>query len=137
LRVLYLDDDPKRRQYRARRLRSAYDEWREAVDAVDPALDALHDDWQVRGWLGTARFPKDLDSDEAGNLNGIVIFARGRLIHTVNPDGGRKMYDFLVNAGVEVQFLPFRWREDLERANYILRYAWPDGEHPPLPGSTR
>jgi hypothetical protein len=34
--------------------------------------------WQIRGWIGTARFPKDLDS---GNLNGVVVFASGRLIH--------------------------------------------------------
>jgi len=29
----------------------------------------------------TARFPKELDSEEAGNLNSIVVFARGRLFH--------------------------------------------------------
>ena len=36
---------------------------------------------KVSGWIGTARFPKQLDSEDAGNLNGIVVFARGRLFH--------------------------------------------------------
>src|SRR5262249_53713174 len=37
--------------------------------------------WRVKGWIGTARKPKDLESGEAGNMNGIVVFARGRLFH--------------------------------------------------------
>ncbi len=36
---------------------------------------------RVNGWIGTARYPKQLDSKEAGNLNSIVVFARGRLFH--------------------------------------------------------
>jgi len=37
--------------------------------------------WNVRGWIGTASRPKQLDSEDAGNLNGIVVLARGRLFH--------------------------------------------------------
>lgn len=39
-----------------------------------------HEDWKVRGWLGAAEEPKKLKHDEAGSMNGIVVFARGRLI---------------------------------------------------------
>lgn len=34
--------------------------------------------WRVRGWIGTSKKPKDLEH-VAGNLNGIVVVARGRL----------------------------------------------------------
>lgn len=34
----------------------------------------------VRGWIGSAPKPRDLETDEAGNLNSLVVFARGRLI---------------------------------------------------------
>lgn len=34
--------------------------------------------WRVRGWIGTSKKPKDLEG-AAGNLNGIVLAARGRL----------------------------------------------------------
>ncbi|MDZ4744710.1 MAG: ATP-binding protein [bacterium] len=37
--------------------------------------------WELRGWLGTAKKPKELDNDDSGNLNGIVVFSRGRLFH--------------------------------------------------------
>lgn len=33
----------------------------------------------IRGWIATSNYPKDL-STSAGNLNGIVVMARGRLI---------------------------------------------------------
>ena len=39
------------------------------------------EDRSVNGWIGTARLPKQLDSEDTGNLNGIVVFARGRLFH--------------------------------------------------------
>ncbi|HLP27914.1 MAG TPA: hypothetical protein VK147_04675, partial [Candidatus Didemnitutus sp.] len=38
-------------------------------------------DWKVNGWLGTVQKPKQLESVESGNLNGVVVLARGRLIH--------------------------------------------------------
>lgn len=70
---------------RARRLRSAYDEWRDAVDAVDPALDALHDAW-VAEVLRTAL---DLDEstlragDEAGDSVRTLLAEHD---HTVVPE---------------------------------------------------
>lgn len=36
--------------------------------------------YSSEGWIGSARKPRDLDTDEAGNLNSIVVFARGRLV---------------------------------------------------------
>lgn len=40
------------------------------------------DDWQVRGWIGTARTPSDLaDQDGVGSLKNIIVLARKRPIH--------------------------------------------------------
>lgn len=40
------------------------------------------DDWQVRGWIGTARTPSDLaDRDGVGSLKNIIVLARKRPIH--------------------------------------------------------
>ena len=40
------------------------------------------DDWEVRGWIGTARTPSDLvEDDEAGSLKNVMILARKRPIH--------------------------------------------------------
>lgn len=51
-------------------------------EAVDERIAEWNPSWAIRGWIGTAAKPKDLDGGkELGNLNGIVVFARGRLIH--------------------------------------------------------
>ena len=47
---------------------------------VPNKVSTTHPDWQVAGWLGAAEEPKKLKHDEAGSMNGIVVFARGRLI---------------------------------------------------------
>lgn len=63
--------------------------------------------WKVRGWLGTARKPKQLDSKEAGNLNSIVVFARGRLFHENILDrvnDGRLFTKYLTGQ-IEAEFL--------------------------------
>ena len=41
--------------------------------------DVWDEGWRVNGWIGTVRQPKQLDHEDAGNLNGIAVFARGRL----------------------------------------------------------
>lgn len=63
--------------------------------------------WHVSGWLGTARKPKDLDDDEAGNLNGIVVFARGRLFHENVLDrlNDGRLYTKYLTGQVEADFL--------------------------------
>ena len=69
------------------------------------------DDWppgrNVKGWIGTSRRPKELDSAEAGNLNGIVVFARGRLFHENildKVDDGR-LYTKYLTGQIEADFL--------------------------------
>jgi hypothetical protein len=61
----------------------------------------------VSGWLGTAHKPKDLDDDEAGNLNGIVVFARGRLFHENVLDrlNDGRLYTKYLTGQIEADFL--------------------------------
>ena len=63
--------------------------------------------WMVRGWLGTARKPKQLDSKEAGNLNGIVVFARGRLFHEniLDKVNDGRLYTKYLTGQIEAEFL--------------------------------
>ncbi len=63
--------------------------------------------WRVSGWLGTARKPKDLDDEEAGNLNGIVVFARGRLFHENVLDrlNDGRLYTKYLTGQIEADFL--------------------------------
>lgn len=57
------------------------------VNVINPTLvhGTIPDtpDWNVRGWIGTAKSPSDLKSPEdsrINSLNSIVVIARGRLI---------------------------------------------------------
>lgn len=65
------------------------------------------EDWNVNGWIGTVRLPKQLDSDEAGNLNGIVVFARGRLFHENILDriNDGRLYTKYLTGQIEADFL--------------------------------
>lgn len=58
-----------------------------AANVINPTLISGtvlgHSDWNVRGWIGTAKSPTDLKSPEdsrINSLNSIVVIARGRLI---------------------------------------------------------
>ncbi len=68
-------------------------------------------DWEenrvVRGWLGTACKPKQLDNQEAGNLNGIVVFARGRLFHEniLDKVNDGRLYTKYLTGQIEAEFL--------------------------------
>lgn len=64
-------------------------------------------DWKVTGWIGTARFPKDLDSEDSGNLNGIVVFARGRLFHenVLDKLNDGRLYTKYLTGQIEADFL--------------------------------
>lgn len=77
---------------------------RESLSARFEAWDSA---WRVSGWLGTARKPKDLDDDEAGNLNGIVVFARGRLFHENVLDrlNDGRLYTKYLTGQIEADFL--------------------------------
>jgi hypothetical protein len=76
-------------------------------ESVDARLDTWEPTWSVRGWIGTAAKPKDLDSKEAGNLNGIVVFARGRLIHENVLDrlNDGRLYTKYITGQIEADFL--------------------------------
>ncbi|WP_293653045.1 ATP-binding protein [Thiolapillus sp.] len=76
-------------------------------EALPNRLDAWDSDRLVKGWLGTVAKPKDLDSDEAGNLNGIVVFARGRLFHENILDklNDGRLYTKYLTGQIEADFL--------------------------------
>lgn len=84
-------------------------------ESVDARLDSWDPAWSVRGWLGTARFPKDLDSKEAGNLNGIVVFARGRLFHENVLDrlNDGRLYTKYLTGQIEADFLDIDDQPDI------------------------
>ncbi len=73
------------------------------------------EDWRVRGWLGTARKPKQLDSRETGNLNGIVVFARGRLFHEniLDKVNDGRLYTKYLTGQIEAEFLDRDDRPDI------------------------
>lgn len=95
--------------------------WQFGEDALDltPASQLLEQEslpnrsegwdvgWTVSGWIGTARFPKQLDSEDAGNLNGIVVFARGRLFHENILDklNDGRLYTKYLTGQIEADFL--------------------------------
>lgn len=61
---------------------------------------------RLKGWVATAYLPKDLETD-AGNMNGIVVMARGRLIQEdilVNVNDGR-MYTTYLTGQIEADVL--------------------------------
>lgn len=69
-------------------------------------LDGWEDDWAIKGWIGTAHKPKDLVS-VAGNLNGIVVVARGRLFQEnilAEFNDGRHYTKYLTGQ-IEADFL--------------------------------
>ena len=73
------------------------------------------ENWMVGGWLGTARKPKQLDSREAGNLNGIVVFARGRLFHEniLDKVNDGRLYTKYLTGQIEAEFLDRDDRPDI------------------------
>jgi len=76
-------------------------------EALPNRFDAWDPGWKVSGWIGTARFPKQLDSEDAGNLNGIVVFARGRLFHENILDklNDGRLYTKYITGQIEADFL--------------------------------
>ncbi len=76
-------------------------------ESLPAAAPDVCSDWKVRGWLGTARKPKDLDSREAGNLNGIVVLARGRLFqeNILDRVNDGRLYTKYLTGQIEAEFL--------------------------------
>lgn len=63
--------------------------------------------WSVKGWIGTVRLPKQLDDEEAGNLNSIVVLSRGRLFHEniLDKVNDARLYTKYLTGQVEADFL--------------------------------
>ena len=76
-------------------------------ESLPNRFDTWDPGWGVSGWIGTARFPKQLDSEDAGNLNGIVVFARGRLFHENILDklNDGRLYTKYLTGQIEADFL--------------------------------
>lgn len=84
----------------------------EPLDNVGEGWDP---EWRVRGWVGTVDRPKRLSTPE-GNLNSIVILARGRLVdEDVLPRiSGAEFYTKYLTGQVEADFL-----DDSESADIV------------------
>jgi len=76
-------------------------------ESLPNRFDTWDTGWKVSGWIGTARFPKQLDSEDAGNLNGIVVFARGRLFHenVLDKLNDGRLYTKYLTGQIEADFL--------------------------------
>ena len=76
-------------------------------DELPSGLVGWDANWKVDGWIGTARRPKQLDSKDAGNLNSIVVFARGRLFHENILDklNDGRIYTKYLTGQIEANFL--------------------------------
>lgn len=70
-------------------------------------IDSWEDGWRINGWIGTARYPKQLDNKDAGNLNSIVVLARGRLLHENILDklNDGRLYTKYITGHIEADFL--------------------------------
>ena len=76
-------------------------------DILPDRLPEWDDSWSVTGWIGTASLPKQLDNDDTGNLNSIVVFARGRLFHENILDklNDGRLYTKYLTGQIEADFL--------------------------------
>lgn len=84
-------------------------------ESLSDRFDAWDATWGVKGWIGTARKPKDLESAEAGNMNGIVVFARGRLFHENILDklNDARIYTKYLTGQIEADFLDVDDKPDI------------------------
>jgi hypothetical protein len=78
-------------------------------------LQDWNPNWSISGWVGTATLPKQLDNEEAGNLNGIVVFARGRLFHENILDklNDGRLYTKYLTGQIEADFLDEDSEQDI------------------------
>ena len=76
-------------------------------EPLPPQLDGWNPNWSVKGWIGTARLPKQLDNEDAGNLNSIVVLARGRLFHEniLDKVNNGRLYTKYLTGQIEADFL--------------------------------
>lgn len=85
------------------------------TEHLPDCLGDWEDDWRIKGWVGTATLPKDLDDDAAGNLNSIVVFARGRLLHEniLEKINDGRFYTKYLTGQIEAEFLDLDDEQDI------------------------
>jgi len=83
-------------------------------DHLIGALEAWPSDWSIRGWIGTVSRPKQLET-EAGNLNSIVIHARGRLFleNVLDRINDGRLYTKYLTGQIEADFLDLDELDDI------------------------
>ncbi|WP_419837862.1 ATP-binding protein [Candidatus Poriferisodalis sp.] len=75
---------------------------------LDEYKVGARDDWEVRGWIGTARTPSDLaDDGEGGSLKNIMVLARKRPIHEgiIDKLDFSRVFGNYVTGQIEADFL--------------------------------
>ena len=85
------------------------------IEDLPGRLDEWESDWRIKGWVGTASLPKDLDDEAAGNLNSIVVFARGRLLHEniLEKINDGRFYTKYLTGQIEAEFLDLDDEQDI------------------------
>ena len=83
--------------------------------SLDDTIVDTNSDWLINGWIGTARDPKRLNDDEAGNMNGIVLLARGRLFHEniAESISDGRIYTKYITGQINADFLDVTDRADI------------------------
>jgi len=81
-------------------------------ETVDGALEGRPGDWSIRGWVGTVTKPKQLETPD-GNLNSIIVLARGRLLleNILDRINDGRLYTKYLTGQIEADFLD---KDDLD-----------------------
>ena len=76
-------------------------------DRLPDRLESWDADQHISGWIGTARLPRQLDDKDAGNLNSIVLFSKGRLFHEniLDKVNDGRIYTKYLTGQIEANFL--------------------------------
>ena len=83
---------------------------------LDECKVAARDEWEVRGWIGTARTPSDLaDDGEGGSLKNIMVLARKRPIHEgiIDKLDFSRVFGNYVTGQIEADFLDVDDEDDI------------------------
>ena len=80
--------------------------------------DGWDENWKVKGWIGTVEKPQELKTD-GGNLNSIVVLARGRSLKENILDELDKsdFYTEYLTGQIEADFLDDSDKEDIAISN--------------------
>jgi hypothetical protein len=88
------------------------------IERLADRSDGWNPAWQVRGWIGTVDRPKRLSTPE-GNLNSIIVLARGRLVDedVLARIVGAEVYTKYLTGQVEADFLDATDSADIVTSN--------------------